>query len=137
VTAATPPASSGTDADAGSDATAAALELAIGRVLVLGALVGVGFLLAGVALMVAGGISPTSGTATGFDAGRLGQDLLGGRPEGFLWAGIAILIATPVVRVVGELVAFAWRRDRTMAAVAAAILGIISLGVVLGSIPEA
>ena len=44
---------------------------------------------------------------------------------------------TPVVRVVGELAAFAWRRDTIMAAVAAAILGIISLGVVLGSIPEA
>ena len=131
------PPGSGTHAPPAPDDAAAALELAIGRVLVLGALVGVGFLLVGVALMVAGGISPTSGTAAGFDAGRLGGDLLGGRPEGFLWTGIAILIATPVVRVLGELVAFARRRDRVMAAVAAAILGIISLGVVLGSFPEA
>jgi uncharacterized membrane protein len=119
------------------DATAAALERTIGRVLVVGALVGVAFLLVGVGLMVADGISPTSGTATGFDATRLVSDLLAGRPEGFLWAGIAVLIATPVVRVVGELAAFAYRRDRVMAAVAAAILGIICLGVVLGSFPEA
>jgi uncharacterized membrane protein len=116
---------------------AVALEQAIGRVLVLGALIGVAFLLVGVGLMVAGGISPTSGTATGFDATRLVDDLLAGRPEGFLWAGIAILIATPVVRVIGELAVFARRRDRVMTAVAAAILGIICLGVVLGSFPEA
>ena len=112
-----------------------ALERAIGRVLVLGALVGVGLLLVGVGLMVAGGIAPTSGTATGFDLGRLGPDLLAGRVDGFLWAGIAVLIATPVVRVVGELAAFAWRRDPVMTAVAAGILAVIVLGVVLGSVP--
>jgi hypothetical protein len=39
--------------------------------------------------------------------------------------------------VLGELAAFAYRGDRLMAAIAATILGIIFLGVVLGSIPEA
>jgi uncharacterized membrane protein len=120
-----------------SERTAAALESAIGRILAIGALVGVGLLLVGVGLMVAGGIEPTSGTATGFDATRIVPDVLAVRPEGFLWAGIAILIATPVVRVLGELAAFAYRGDRLMAAIAAIILGIIFLGVVLGSIPEA
>ena len=119
------------------EASAAALEAVIGRVLAIGALVGVALLLVGVGLMVANGISPTSGTATGFDPARVAPDLAGGRPEGFLWAGIVILIATPVVRVLGELAAFTARRDRVMAAIAAAILGIILLGVVVGSIPEA
>ena len=132
--ASTPDATTDTTRD---DASAAALEVAIGRVLAIGALVGVALLLVGVGLMVANGISPTSGTATGFDPARIAPDLAGGRPEGFLWTGIAILIATPVVRVLGELAAFAARRDRVMAAIAAAILGIILLGVVLGSIPDA
>jgi uncharacterized membrane protein len=120
-----------------NDAVAEALERAIGRVLVVGAMLGVAFLLVGVGLMVAGGISPTSGTATGFDPARLLDDLLAGRAEGFLWTGIAILVATPIVRVLGELAAFAYRRDAVMTGVAAAILGIICLGVVLGSFPEA
>jgi len=115
----------------------ARLEATIGRLLAAGALAGVALLLVGVVLMISRGISPTSGDAPGFDAARLVGDVAAGRPEGFLWAGIAILIATPVARVVGELVAFAYRRDRLMAGIAAAILGIIVLGVTLGSIPEA
>ena len=116
------------------DRTAAALEAAIGRLLLLGALVGVASLLVGVGLMVAGGISPTSDSASGFDAGRVGPDIVAGRPEGFLWTGIVILIATPIARVAGELLAFAWQRDTRMAGLAAAILAVVALGVVLGGL---
>ena len=117
--------------------TAVALEGAIGRLLLLGALVGVVFLLVGVALMVATGISPTSGTARGFDASRLVPDILAGHAEGFLWTGIVILIATPIARVAGQLLLFTSRRDARMAGVAIAILAIVGLGVVLGSLPPA
>lgn len=112
-------------------AQAGSVELAIGRLLFAGTVLGVGLLLAGVVLMAFAGIDPTGGAGPRFDARRVVPDLLAARPEGFLWAGIVVLIATPVARVVGELIAFALRRDRVMALVAVAILGIIGLSVVL------
>jgi uncharacterized membrane protein len=116
---------------------ATGLEERIGRLLLAGTLVGIGLLLAGVTLMALAGIDPTSGGSPEFDIARLLPDLLRLRPEGFLWAGIVVLIATPVARVVGELVAFAVRRDRAMTMVAAAILGIIGASVALAIISEA
>lgn len=107
------------------------VELAIGRLLFAGTVFGIGLLLVGVVLMAMSGIDPTRSGSPPFDAGRVVPDLLRARPEGFLWAGIVVLIATPVARVIGELVAFAVRRDRAMALVAMAILGIIGLSVVL------
>ncbi len=107
------------------------VELAIGRLLFAGTVFGVALLLVGVVLMALAGIDPTRSVSPQFDAARIAPDLLAARPEGFLWAGIAVLIATPVARVIGELVAFAIRRDRAMALVAVAILGIIGLSVVL------
>ena len=107
------------------------VELAIGRLLFAGTVFGVGLLLAGVVLMALAGIDPTGRAGARFDAARVVPDLLAARPEGFLWAGIVVLISTPVARVVGELLAFAVGRDRVMALVAVAILGIIGLSVVL------
>jgi uncharacterized membrane protein len=110
---------------------AGTVELAIGRLLFAGTVFGVALLLVGVVLMALANIDPARSVSPQFDVARIAPDLLAARPEGFLWAGIAVLIATPVARVVGELVAFAVRRDRTMALVALAILGIIGLSVVL------
>jgi uncharacterized membrane protein len=115
----------------------AATERAIARVLFVGTLVGVGLLAVGVALMLVAGISPTSDAWPPFDAGRLPADVAAARPEGFLWAGIVILIATPIVQVLAELAAFALRRERLMALVAVAILAIIGLSVALATGTEA
>ena len=112
------------------------LEEIIGRLLFGGTVVGVALLLVGVVLMAAGGIDPTGGRWPQFDPGRLVPDLLGLRAEGFLWAGIVVLIGTPVARVTGELVAFAARRDAPMTLVAGAILGVIALSVVLAVISD-
>ena len=47
-------------------------------------------------------------------------------------AGVALLIALPVVRVVLMLVEFLRRRDYRIASISAAVLAVILLGIVLG-----
>jgi uncharacterized membrane protein len=80
--------------------------------------------------MVVNGISPLAGTFPVFEPRTFVADLVAGRAQGFLWAGIVILIATPIARVVGELVTYAIRGDRILALAALAILGVIGLSVV-------
>jgi uncharacterized membrane protein len=115
----------------------AATERTIAGVLFVGTLVGVGSLAVGVALMLGAGISPTSDTWPPFEAGRVPGDVAAARAEGFLWAGIVILIATPIVQVIAELAAFVLRREWRMALVATAILAIIGLSVALATGTEA
>jgi uncharacterized membrane protein len=113
------------------------VELAIARLLFAGSLAGVALLLVGVLLMAAAGIDPTRGSAPPFDPARLVGDVVALRPEGFLWAGIVVLVATPIARVIGELIAFSLRRDRPMVLVAIAVLGIIGLSVAVAIGTEA
>ena len=112
------------------------VEQVIARLLLGGTIAGVVLLAVGVALMAVNGISPTSGTFPPFEPGTILADLAALRPEGFLWAGIVILIATPIARVIGELVTFTVRGDRLLALVALAILGVISMSVVIAVVLE-
>lgn len=117
-------------------AASADVEAVIARLLLGGTLIGIALLAVGVTLMATNGISPESSSFPRFDAGLVIGDLVALRPEGFLWAGIVILIATPIARVVGELVTFSVRGDRVMAAVALAILGVVALSVAAALILE-
>lgn len=112
------------------------IELAIARLLLGGALIGIALLAVGVVLMVAADISPNVAAFPPFDPSSIPADLVALQPEGFLWAGILVLIATPIARVIGELVAFAARRDRLMAGVAAGILVVIVLSVAVAIAAE-
>ncbi len=112
------------------------VELVIARLLLAGTVVGVILLAIGVGLMITNGVDPESATFPAFDPGTIVADMVALRPEGFLWAGIVILIATPILRVAGELVTFATRGDRLMALVAAAILGVVALSVVIAQLLE-
>jgi uncharacterized membrane protein len=112
------------------------IEVRIARVLTGGAVVSVVLLGVGVALMVASGIDPGATTFPTFDPGRLVGDLVALRPEGFLYAGIIVVVATPIARVLGELVGFSLRGERAMAAVAVAILVVIGLSVVVVAVVE-
>jgi uncharacterized membrane protein len=49
-----------------------------------------------------------------------------------LWLGILGIIATPGIRVLGALVGFARRGERTMVGVAAGILVVVAAGVLAG-----
>jgi uncharacterized membrane protein len=112
------------------------VELVIARLLLAGTIVGVVLLAIGVALMITNGVDPESATFPAFDPGTIVADMAALRPEGFLWAGIVILIATPIARVVGELITFATRGDRAMALVALATLGVVSLSVIVARLLE-
>ena len=102
----------------------------IGRVLIGLTYVATTLLVVGVLLMVAGGISPSSG-GPGLDLASLPTDLMTLSPSGFLWLGLLAVIATPISRVLAAAVGF-WRAgDRRLVAVAVAIL--IVIGIAVGS----
>jgi uncharacterized membrane protein len=112
------------------------LDDAIARLLSIGTNVAVGLLAIGFAAMVLGGISPYA-PAPVLDPGQLVGELLAGRATGFLWLGLLVVIATPTSRVLLALVAFVRSREWEMVAVAAAILGVITLSVILARLAEA
>ncbi|HEY0443014.1 MAG TPA: DUF1634 domain-containing protein [Candidatus Limnocylindrales bacterium] len=108
------------------------LDRTIARLLTVGTYVSIALLVAGVAAMVAAGISPLD-RAAGFDLRRVGSDLAALRPEGFLWLGLVVVIATPSARVAASLLGYARGGDRIMVLVSVLILAVIALSVVLGS----
>ena len=105
-------------------------ELALARMLNLGALASVLLLVVGVALMVGAGRSPLDVDQPALDVARIPSDILALRPEGFLWLGLLVVLATPAARVIASLAGFAANRERGMALIALAILAVIASGVV-------
>jgi uncharacterized membrane protein len=53
-------------------------------------------------------------------------------PAAYLSLGLIVLIATPFVRVVGSIIAFARERDRRYVLVTSVVLAVMCLSVVLG-----
>jgi uncharacterized membrane protein len=111
--------------------TAHQLEGTIARLLSIGTYVSIALVALGVALLLAGGASPLDAAPT-FDLGRLGSDLGGLRPAGFLWLGILGLIVTPAARVTAALVGYARAGERPMVLVSVLILVVIAVGVAVG-----
>lgn len=87
----------------------------------------------GVVGMAAAGTLPIDKPFPPFEPGRLLPDLMAFRSAGFLWVGLAVVIATPAARVLASLLAFAWDRDGRMVAVAGAILAVIGLSAYIGA----
>jgi uncharacterized membrane protein len=54
------------------------------------------------------------------------------RPSGFLVLGLLVLIATPIMRVVGSIFAFLYERDWRYAAITFLVLVVVSLSLFLG-----
>lgn len=117
---------------AASTARAAGLEGGIARLLQVGTYVAVGLIAVGVVLMLADGLSPQD-VAPDLDPGRLVGDLVALRPEGFLWLGLLVVMATPAARVALALFGFARDGEREMMIVSLLILVVIAVGVVLGT----
>jgi uncharacterized membrane protein len=103
-------------------------ERAIGRMLVVLTYVAVALLAVGVLLMVAIGISPLSGGPP-LDISHVAEDVARLLPQGFLWLGLLVVIATPIARVVAAGIGYARGGDRLMVVVAVAILVVIALSV--------
>ncbi len=109
------------------------LEAGIARLLMVGTYAALVSVTVGVVLMVVTGRSPDE-HGPALDPGRLFADLLSFEPIGFLWAGILIVLATPLARVAAALVGYVRAGEREMVLVGALIIGVIALGVVAGTL---
>lgn len=107
------------------------LELLIARLLNVGALASVTLLAIGVVLLMLAGRSPLDAADQTIDFARIPADVLALRPEGFLWLGLLVVLATPASRVTASLIGFAATRDRAMALVSLGVLTVIALGIAL------
>lgn len=110
------------------DARRAADERVIGRLLTLVTYLAVGLLLTGVIAMIAAGISPTD-PAPASDPEAILAAIGALRPEGILWLGLIVVIATPILRVATAALAYARQAEWRMVAISLAILGVIAVGV--------
>ncbi len=81
--------------------------------------------------MVLAGRSPLEPHAF-LHASRTPGELLAGDPEGVLWLGLLVLIATPSARVVASLIGYLRTGERGMVAVSVAILVVVLAGVIVG-----
>lgn len=108
-----------------------ALDFAVARLLSTGTLLAVGILAVGVVLMAISGGSPLEPAFPTLDIARLPADLLGLRPEGFLWLGLLAVILTPTSRVVVSLLGYHRVADRPMVLISLGILGVIVASVVI------
>jgi uncharacterized membrane protein len=113
----------------------AALERSIGRILTIGTWISIALLAIGFVLLLAHGLGPRS-TDPGFDLSRIPSDLVALHPEGAIWLGLAIVIATPAARVAAALLGYARRGERAMAVVAVLILLVIAASVVVARVTE-
>ena len=106
------------------------LEALIARLLVVGLWLAMGLILVGVALMLATGTDPLDhGAIPPFDLAQIPSEMLALQPAGFLWAGIVLIIALPIGRVMVAGVSFLAVHDRRMA-----LISLLVLLVVLASI---
>ncbi|HEU0237291.1 MAG TPA: DUF1634 domain-containing protein [Candidatus Limnocylindrales bacterium] len=104
------------------------LERAIARLVTAGTYVSVGLLAFGVVGLLAAGRSPLDGGPS-LDPGQIVGDIVALRPEGFLWLGLLVAIASPAARVMLALGGYLRLGERGMAVVAVLILGVIALSV--------
>ena len=113
-------------------ARSAGLEGRAALLLRFGTYLAMALIAAGTALMLGAGGSPLD-VASRLDPGRLVQGMLSLRPDGFLWAGLLVVLVTPAARVALSLLGFAREGERAMAVVAALILMVVVSGVIVGT----
>ena len=107
------------------------LDRRIARLLIAGTYLSVGLLAVGVILMAARGVSPLD-PSPAFVLDRVPADVVGLRPQGFLWLGLLVALATPLARVGASLVGYLAGGERRMAAISVGILVVVTVGVIVG-----
>jgi len=117
------------------EARRAADERIIGRLLILVTYLAVGLLVAGVIAMIVAGISPTDPAPTS-DPGAIVAAVVALRPEGILWLGLTVVIATPILRVFAAALAYTRLAEWRMLAISIAILVVIAVGVATSLLTE-
>jgi uncharacterized membrane protein len=105
------------------------LNAVVHSVLILGLIISTVFMLAGVALdLFYQRELPTAVP----DIGEVVSRVLALQPSGFLALGLLVLIATPILRVIGSIGAFLYERDWRFAGVTTLVLIILSVSMLLG-----
>ena len=107
----------------------AADERRIGRLLIGITYVAVAVLLAGVGLMLLAGISPLAAPPV-VDLDSLIESIGSLEPAAVLLVGIAVVIATPIIRVIAAAVTYARSGEVRMLGVSLGILLVILIGIV-------
>ncbi len=110
------------------------VEARIARILAVGTRIVVALLATGSVLVVAQGTSLLDPDWPRLDIASLPADLVALRPTAFLWLGLIATIATPLLRVAAATWSFGRAGERRMAALGAAVLVVIALAVVAGSV---
>ena len=110
--------------------TAARLESLAARLLTWGTRVAMALILVGVVGMALTGVDPISATAPGFSLAAIPGLTLSLQPEGFLWAGLVVLVALPLGRVVVSGAGFLAAGDRRLALVSVLVILVIGISVV-------
>ncbi len=119
----------------GRTGAAYGLEALIARLLVAGLWLAMGLVLVGVVLMLTTGTDPFAhGAIPPFDLAQIPSEMLALQPAGFLWAGIVLVIALPIGRVVVAGVGFLAAHDRRMALISLLVLLVVlaSIGAAIG-----
>lgn len=109
--------------------TAARLESLAARILTWGTRVAIAVTIVGVVGMAAAGVDPISAPAPGFSLSSIPGEVLSLQPTGFLWAGLIVLVALPVGRVVVSGVGFLAAGDRRLALVSALVILVIATSI--------
>jgi uncharacterized membrane protein len=105
------------------------LNVVVHGVLIIGLAISTALMLIGVGLALAYQRDlPTSVP----DIGEVVSRALALRPSGFLALGLLVLIATPILRVIGSIGAFLYARDWRFASLTALVLVILLVSLVLG-----
>lgn len=110
--------------------TAARLETLAARLLTWGTRVALSFVLVGVVGMLLTGVDPISAPMPAYSLAAIPGDLLALRPEGFLWAGLTLVVALPLGRVIVSGAGFLAAGDRRLALVSVLVLLVIGVSVV-------
>lgn len=105
------------------------LDEAVHHILIAGLAVSTLFFLIGLGLGLAQGRSLPTRALAPAEAFR---QVLALQPAGFLSLGLIILIATPMLRVVGSILVFAWQRDWRYVGITLLVLVVLIVSVLLG-----
>jgi uncharacterized membrane protein len=105
------------------------LNEVVRRMLVIGLLASTAMMVAGVSLAL---VRHRSLTTTTLDIGSTWARIEALRPSGFLALGILILIATPIFRVLGAFVTFAYERDWRYAGITLIVLLVLGASLLIG-----
>jgi uncharacterized membrane protein len=105
------------------------LNAVVHRVLIIGLIISTALMLAGVGLAL---FSQRDLPTAVPDIGGIVNRVIALRPSGFLALGLLVLIATPILRVIGSIGAFVYERDWRFASITTLVLGVLILSLVLG-----